>query len=356
MQSNSWEDEITSIVINRSDIFKSSLKAINRKRFSYKKPLTVTFSGEEAVDTGGPKREYFTLLMKEVSALKLFHEGWFTHNLESLRNNEYYVAGQLIAWSILQGGGGPKCFSNEIYKFFKCGEKSAKLYDKISDRSLKEILTALDEIEDAAAFSNFLDSYADRICEFGYINIYIAKLVDKSDISHSLMNQFFKYSVFCEIQQFQNGMSSIGSKFGEHVWDDKALFELVLGEKKIDLDWQTFKNLFAINFSDKGSNKRSHEEESIYSWEMLLQDIKDGELSMKFEDLLVFITGASAIPPLGFDEKPTLNFYTNEDNVRRLPWSSTCTNALYLPRNCSPDILKEMIIQSVSEGHGFGKV
>ena len=353
-KSNCCEYEKISIVVNRNDIFKSTIRSISRKKFSFQKPLTVTFSGEEAVDTGGPKREFFRLLMREVSALKIFKDGWFIHDLLSLSNNDFYLAGQLIAWSILQGGGGPNCLSMEIYKFVS-GEKTNKLHEKIRDEGLKEILSALDKLEDEEGFKAFLDKHADHICDYGYINIYLAKLGDKCDIYYSLLNQFYKYSVLGEMQQFQNGLSFIG-KF-DCIWSNKKLFEMVLSNKKKDLTWQTFKSLFtSITYSDKGSNKRTGEDETIYSWELFLQDVNDQEAEFKFEEMLVFITGASSIPPLGFAEQPTINFYTIENNIRRLPWSSTCSNTLYLPRNANPEMIKEMMTQSVLEGQGFGKI
>lgn len=59
------------IVINRKNILKSTLLAIGRSGFSYTKPVKVHFSGEEAVDDGGPRREYFRSVYFEL--LQLIH-------------------------------------------------------------------------------------------------------------------------------------------------------------------------------------------------------------------------------------------------------------------------------------------
>ena len=45
------------IIINRKSVSSTTLRAINRKKFSFYKPLIVTLAGEDAVDVGGPKRE-----------------------------------------------------------------------------------------------------------------------------------------------------------------------------------------------------------------------------------------------------------------------------------------------------------
>jgi Ubiquitin-protein ligase len=78
-RSEEW-NTLPSIVVNRNDILGSAIRAVSRKTFSFKKPLTVTFAGEEAVDTGGPKREFLRLLMKEVSNMNIFSNSWFQHD------------------------------------------------------------------------------------------------------------------------------------------------------------------------------------------------------------------------------------------------------------------------------------
>ena len=54
------EDKIY-VVISRKILHQTTLKAIQRKSFSFFKPLTVTFTGEEAVDAGGPKTRVFPI-------------------------------------------------------------------------------------------------------------------------------------------------------------------------------------------------------------------------------------------------------------------------------------------------------
>ena len=342
------------IIINRNDVYKSTVRSVHRKKFSFSKPLAVTFAGEEAVDTGGPKREYLRLLMREVASLNIFNRGWFTHDLVALEKKLFRLAGQLTAWSILQGGSGPKCLSINIYGLIS--EKMTSevmVYDDIKDEGLKEILTSLEKVQDEDAFSLFLDTYADRVCSYGYVHVYMTKYGDKSDIINALLRQYFKFSVLAEMQQFKDGMNSIGN-FGDIIWSKPNLFEVVLGNRQADLKWNDFKDMFIISYSEVGSNKKNGEDETMYGWELFLQDISEKEVEITFEDLLVFITGANCVPPLGFTIIPCIEFYDLQGMERRLPWSSTCSNSLYLPRKVNPDILKNMILQSVHEGHGFG--
>ena len=47
------------IVVNRKHLLTSTLRAVNRDDFSFWKPIRIVFSGEDAEDEGGPKREFF---------------------------------------------------------------------------------------------------------------------------------------------------------------------------------------------------------------------------------------------------------------------------------------------------------
>ncbi|MES9884714.1 MAG: hypothetical protein ABW185_28040 [Sedimenticola sp.] len=78
---------------------------------------------------------------------------------------------------------------------------------------------------------------------------------------------------------------------------------------------------------------------------------------MSFEEVLVFVTGADAIPPCGFPTSLTIEFYDMEDGRTRLPYSSTCTLALSLPRGMGdPELFKPLLIRSLKESLGFGKM
>ena len=106
----------------------------------------------------------------------------------------------------------------------------------------------------------------------------------------------------------------------------------ILGNSKVKLNSTTFKKLYNIDFSDDGSNQRDKEKKTIYCFELYLQDLEEDLIpDMSLEDLLIFITGADAILPLGFDDPIVISFYDMKGQVKRLPWSLTCALALNLP-------------------------
>ena len=75
--------------------------------------------------------------------------------------------------------------------------------------------------------------------------------------------------------------------------------------------------------SDGGTTRYSSEEETLLSWEVLLLNIAEGRTKLRYQDLLVFTTGASEISPGVFHDTLKLDFYTRSSE-RHYPTASTC--------------------------------
>ncbi|CAB4009412.1 G2 M phase-specific E3 ubiquitin- ligase-like [Paramuricea clavata] len=155
------------ITISRKAIFATARKAIDRRRFSFLKPVFVTFAGEEAVDEGGPKREFFRLLMREICDSSIFHGSWFSHDLGLLADNRYELAGKLVAWSILHGGSGPRCLSVTGFDFRTSVEVNHKVaIESVADHEMKEILGKAVECSTEETFSALVTKYGDKIAQY----------------------------------------------------------------------------------------------------------------------------------------------------------------------------------------------
>ena len=71
------------------------------------------------------------------------------------------------------------------------------------------------------------------------------------------------------------------------------------------------------------------------------------------QDILVFFTGSSNIPPPGFGTPPLLHF----DHEAIYPSASTCATTLVLPtRYDSYDKFKNTMVQSLLCNGGFGVI
>ena len=345
------------ITISRKAIFATARKAIDRRRFSFLKPVFVTFAGEEAVDEGGPKREFFRLLMREICDSSIFHGSWFSHDLGLLADNRYELAGKLVAWSILHGGSGPRCLSVTGFDFRTSVEVNHKVaIESVADHEMKEILGKAVECSTEETFSALVTKYGDKIAQYGYPKVYICKLSDKDEMVESLLKQYFVYGVHAEISQFFQGLNSIGN-LGDMITGNKMLFCLILGNQHQRLTKALFMSLYELHRSEVGSNKREREDSTIYCFEVFLQDLEEGEVAgLTLEDLLVFITAADCVPPLGFHKLITIDFYDFEGSIRRRPYASTCGLYFFLPRGFeNPSDFSNFVKEALLECKGFGK-
>ena len=69
-------DAVQRIIVRRSNVWEDSLKQFTKLQgLSYNKNIKVTFVGEPAVDSGGPRREYFTLLIRAIATNNSLFEG-----------------------------------------------------------------------------------------------------------------------------------------------------------------------------------------------------------------------------------------------------------------------------------------
>ena len=74
------------------------------------------------------------------------------------------------------------------------------------------------------------------------------------------------------------------------------------------------------------------------------------------EDVLIFVTGADKVPPLGYSRHITISFY-DQESAKRRPCSSTCSLELHLPRGVEDvEAFNERMVSSLRERCGFGKV
>ena len=111
------------LTVSRNEILTDAIAFFKGGDFHYNRELRVRFEAEPAVDGGGPKREFFSLLLKSLvsptESVRLFEgrPGRYLpmHNMDALMGGLYKVAGRMIAASALQGGPGFPCLAPAIY-------------------------------------------------------------------------------------------------------------------------------------------------------------------------------------------------------------------------------------------------
>ena len=146
-------DKISKFNISRSNLWEGALRGLKRKSFSPDNKVSVKFTddsgtSEGAVDLGGPKREFFTLVLEWIVNSQLFcgteKSKFLSCNANYLANDFFFYAGQFIAMSIVHGGPGPRCFGLPLYDSLIKGVSQANVSaDDVYDVDLRNSLEAL---------------------------------------------------------------------------------------------------------------------------------------------------------------------------------------------------------------------
>ncbi|KAL5515191.1 hypothetical protein EMCRGX_G000324 [Ephydatia muelleri] len=131
------------------------------------------------------------------------------------------------------------------------------------------------------------------------------------------------------------------------------------------MDTKILDEIPSEDYKDKakksGTTARGIEEAVIVAWSEYVLNMKDGRLAtiddssvwIDLSKLLLFVLGASEIPPAGLQNRPEICF--DQDCDDRLPHSSTCGPTLYLPVSLT-DIttVQHKIDCAICCGQGFG--
>ena len=103
---------------------------MQQPKFRCDAKLNVRFIGEEAEDGGGPRREYFRLVLKAIADSSLFYgpEGYHTpmKNAIARQQGHYKMVGSLMAMSLAQGGPAPS-FLNHAMVQYMSGKREGML-------------------------------------------------------------------------------------------------------------------------------------------------------------------------------------------------------------------------------------
>ena len=134
--------QVLRISVRRSHVWDDTIRLYNKGIYC-DKLLKVSFIGEPAIDLGGPKREYFTLLMQAIVRNNMLFEGP-SHmripkvNASALIENRYFVIGRMMAASIVHDCTAPAFLAKSIVDYLLYGLSSE--IDEVYDKDVKDIL------------------------------------------------------------------------------------------------------------------------------------------------------------------------------------------------------------------------
>ncbi|KAF1371434.1 hypothetical protein PFLUV_G00278370 [Perca fluviatilis] len=316
------------VYISRANVWTTALRVFKRPSFAEScDKLYVTFASDEhdavedAADLGGPRREFFRLLVKAIFQDSGAFEGTPNGctprlNMLHLQNGVYRTIGRMMSTIIVQGGEPPAFLSPSVVDYIVSGDilQAHVTPDDIGDPDLRENLNKVQH----ATMQDDLDKafYTILFCRRGAL---FDQLID--GLSHygflALLRENPSLRVLLDIPGEDKGQEA----------------DFVAG-------------ILKPSYSVLGSNRRAKEELMVVKFREFLQCVENKELRDTYGDrtltndeeaflktlspghILAFATGSSKVPAIGFHPTPKLIFI--HDEKKHLPIAHTCANELHL--------------------------
>ncbi|XP_059912148.1 G2/M phase-specific E3 ubiquitin-protein ligase-like, partial [Gadus macrocephalus] len=348
--------------INRSAVLDGAVRGFKRLSYNPTFQMCVMFSDdfgvdEEAVDLGGPRREFLRLLMEALAHSQMFEgrEGKPNLALESsaLRKDQYFFAGQAIAVSLVHGGPAPGFCSSSLYSSLT-GRSPKPEMEEIADLDLyakvKKVseCTSLDELQQAT------EPLTDYLANAGCLRP-LKGIEDKDLLVEDILMFQVVHRVSGAFERFREGLKTLGVL--DAIRMHPVAFRPLMCHEPSPLTADVLENLFVIRLSAVGSNRRRAEECVVPFWRDYLMDIEEQEGPLTLGGILAFATGANEIPPLGLSPRPSVDFLHDlpPGQGRHLPTANTCINCLKLPLVNNYEDVKDSMEFAFRNTQGFGQ-
>ncbi|XP_006630788.1 probable E3 ubiquitin-protein ligase HERC4 isoform X2 [Lepisosteus oculatus] len=347
------------LIVRRENIVGDTMEVLRKsKNVDYKKPLKVIFVGEEAVDAGGVRKEFFLLIMRELldpkyGMFRYYEESrliWFSDKtFEEI--DLFYLIGAICGLAIYNLTIIELQFPLALYK--KLLKKTATLDDLKElmpdvGRNLQELLDYTEDDLDEVFCLNFtitMDNYG--VTEVKELVPNGAEIcVNKSnrqEFVNAYVDYIFNKSVAPLFDAFYVGFHKVCGGKVLQLFQPNELQAMVIGNT--NYDWKELEK--ATEY--KGEYWAEHPTIKLF-WEIF------HELPLeKKKQFLLFLTGSDRIPIMGM-KSLKLVIQPTGGGDHYLPVAHTCFNLLDLPKYTDRETLQSKLIQAIDHYEGFNLV
>nr|XP_006821499.1 PREDICTED: apoptosis-resistant E3 ubiquitin protein ligase 1-like [Saccoglossus kowalevskii] len=361
------------LTIKRSEILESSMKATKYFTTSdWCKHMEITFVGEEGLDWGGVRREWFEILCLALfspenhlfTRFKEDNQGLVHPNPNRphhLAKQKYFeFAGKIVGKCLYESAMGlgyrqlVKARFTRSFLAQLIGLRVNYRYFETDDPDT--YVTKIKYIEENDVDNLDLVFAEEEYNSLGEVEKIVELLPDGSNIPVTNQNKMrylnmlahykFTNSVSDEIEHFLKGLNDIIPDHLLSIFDENELELLMCGSSSFDLD--DFKRNCVIN-SGGGYNFRK-----IIGW---FWTIVASFTQEEMARLLQFTTGCSQLPPGGFSDLSPRFQISASPTYCTLPTAHTCFNQLCLPSYDSIEQMQKALLVAINEGsEGFGLV
>ncbi|XP_015721891.1 probable E3 ubiquitin-protein ligase HERC4 isoform X2 [Coturnix japonica] len=347
------------LMVRRDNIVGDAVEVLRKtKNVDYKKPLKVIFVGEEAVDVGGVRKEFFLLIMRELldpkyGMFRYYEESrliWFSD--KTFEDSDlFHLIGVVCGLAIYNFTIVDLHFPLALYK--KLLNKKPSLDDLKElmpdvGRGMQQLLDyPEDDIEEAFCLNftitveNFGTTEIKELVPNG-ADIPVVKQ-NRQDFVDAYVDYIFNKSVASLFNAFHAGFHKVCGGKVLQLFQPSELQSMVIGNT--NYDWKELEK----NTEYKGEYWADHPTIKIF-WEVFHQLPLE-----KKKQFLLFLTGSDRIPILGM-KCLKLVIQPTGGGEGYLPVAHTCFNLLDLPKYTDKETLKSKLIQAIDHYEGFSLV
>ncbi|KAI4901823.1 hypothetical protein NFI96_033812 [Prochilodus magdalenae] len=127
------------------------------------------------------------------------------------------------------------------------------------------------------------------------------------------------------IDRFKGGLSALN--FLTALQQYPTLLAPVLSHSEKKLTALKLERLFKPDLSPSGSNRRLRDGQTLGYWADYRFDCEEGQAAVCVENVFMFATGLTSLPPSGLEPVPKIEFL--DDSL--FPMANTCSNTMKLP-------------------------
>jgi len=343
--------------VNREHLLQHTLtQLVSVPDTELRKELKVAFEGEDGIDEGGVRKEFFQLLIE-----RLFSEqyGMFTRVGGSLWFNqgctwsdgEYSLVGMLIGLALYNGVILDVHFPLVVYKKLLPDQRWTLRDVAFLDPELARGLRQLLEFEPAGLVEDtFCRSFEVTWTSFGADHVTELKpggseiLItgeNRKEYVELYVRWLLEQSVEQQFGAFKQGFDRVMGSATLGLLRPEDLEAIVSGTPHLD-----FKELRRVTVYEGGY----HDHHPVMEWFWDVVESMDLDTQRK---LLMFATG-SVKAPIGGLKNLTFKVHRMGPDSEQLPTSHTCFNTMLIPEYSSQAKLNKLVRLAVSECEGFG--
>jgi ubiquitin-protein ligase E3 A len=342
--------------VRRDNLIEDTLEQLSKQNINLRSPLKIDFIGEEGVDQGGLKKEFFMLITRKIftDEYNLFsynsktHLFWFNLN-NTHQSKNYELIGIIIGLAIYNSIILDIKFPLVLYKKILKVEPSLEDLKEIDIELYNNLCYILDSDEED--LEDKLDSNFTVLTEKNGEKIILPLIENGENIMINNENKkeyvelfidwYFNKSIEDYYSSFEHGFSRVFDEDLLKILTPEELELIICGSSNLNFD-----ELKKVCIYKDGYN-----EESLtikYFWEVVFDFDKEEK-----RKLLSFITGCDRAPINGLGNL-VISITKLGSDINKLPSAHTCFNDLLLPDYKNKELLKKFLLIAINFSEGFG--